>query len=194
VRRSRVQLLTKQNPEERMSQFFTHWFARDKQPSSQALNVVQLYRQSLEEDEHVQGQVVTEDLLTWAQSFCNIDSNNNQMIEPQEFKAYVQQNYRSAIRQKKDEKVVVDVAMKYFKAALKESENDSEDIGALDFKHFVNMMQDLRRVARHSSEADFKFYDFLRKTNAKKEIAEDSSVRNAKLIEKAAGLIVGSLF
>jgi hypothetical protein len=155
----------------------------DKKYSSEAYAVLKKYEQSIEDDS-VQVEVDAADLLSWAQSFCNIDSNRNQTIDHDEFRDYVQKNYKSATK-----KEVLALAMKHFKAAVKEHDHDHDEEVGLDFKHFVKMMQELKKGAEDPSinEADYKFYTFLKKTNAKKELDVDSSVKNAKIIERAAG-------
>jgi hypothetical protein len=136
-------------------------------------------------------------LLSWAQSFCNIDVDHDQFIQEEELKNYVRTHYRSAMYLKKDIDQVVASALKHFKAAVRENESDSdESIGSLTFKLFFKMMHQLHSVRKDAiGEADFKLYEFLRSTSAKSAASrdDDDADKNAKVIEKAAGLVVGGL-
>ena len=136
-------------------------------------------------------------LLSWAQSFCNIDVNHDQFIQEEELKNYVRTHYRSAMYLKKDIEQVLASALKHFKAAVRENESDSdESIGSLTFKLFFKMMYQLHCVRKDAiGEADFKLYEFLRSTSAKSAASrdDDDADKNAQVIEKAAGLVVGGL-
>jgi hypothetical protein len=133
-------------------------------------------------------------LLSWAQSFCSIDINHDKIIEDEEYRHYVHQNYRSATLSKKDEDRVLAAAMEHFKSAARENDGDSdENSGGITFRLFVKMMHRLRSE-RHISraEVDFKLYEFLNSTRTKVTACrEDSSAeQNAKITEKASGLLL----
>jgi hypothetical protein len=186
---------------QQVSQFLTVFNPQGNHYSVAARNIRKKYLQSIEGDDS--GLVESdemENLLNWAQCFSNIDSNRNQIIEQDEFREYVKEKYSSPIFTKKDAREVLTVAMRHFKAAVQENDNEKcgDDVGGLDFKHFVKMMQELQKQKKEDhpdfGEADFKFYEFLKK-NAKYVATsardDDSSDKYAKIIEKAAGLIVG---
>lgn len=188
-----------------MFQFLTGLLPQGNQYdySVAARNIRKKYLQSIEGDDsgHVESEEM--EILNWAQSFSNMDSNQNQIIEQDEFREYVKEKYSSRLLTKKDAREVLTAAMRHFKAAVQENENEKygDDVGGLDFKHFVKMMQELHKQKKEAhpdfGEADFKFYEFL-KRNAKYVATsardDDSSDKYAKIIEKAAGLIVGHSF
>ena len=132
-------------------------------------------------------------LLSWAQSFCSIDINHDKIIEDEEYRHYVHQNYRSATISKKDEDGVLAAAMEHFKSAARENDGDSdENPGGITFRLFVKMMHRLRSERNISrAEVDFKLYEFLNNTRTKDTACrEDSSAeQNAKITEKASGLL-----
>jgi hypothetical protein len=176
-----------------MLQFATGLFARDadKQQSMNAKKVVQSFKQNAEGDpEHAQlcEFAEREDLLSnWAQSFCNIDTSGNGIVDEQEFKEYVEKNKSSA--------EILKTAMHNYRLAVQENESDSLDesaSGGLTFYLFMRMM---RTLHSKKTDADGKVYEFLKKTKAKTGSVqkEDSLDKNARIIEKAAGLLVGCI-
>jgi hypothetical protein len=178
-----------------MLQYFSDLFGRSELLSTAAQNLVNSFKENLEDDADLRqfcSEAEHQDLLcAWAQSFCNIDSNGNRLIDDDEFKEYVAKNYDSRLYSKKGSIEVQHAAVKHFKIAVRENEGDlDEHVGGLTFKLFVRMMCKLRREVNNSNDADFKLYEFLRKHNAKvltSAPSPDNSDKLAKFIEKAAG-------
>jgi hypothetical protein len=176
-------------------QFLSDIFGLRQQLSATARNLVNSFKENLEEDSDLRqfcSEAQHHDLLcSWAQSFCNIDANRNQVIDVEEFREYVAKNYRSRLYNKQDKREVLDAAKKHFECAVRENESDlDEQAGGLTFKLFVRMMCKLRRQVDNSNHADFKFYEFLRVHNANissEAPSPDNSEKLAKIIERAAG-------
>ena len=176
-----------------MLQFATGLFARgpDKQESMNAKKVVQSFKQSAEGDpEHAQlcEFAEREDLLSnWAQSFCNIDTSGNGIVDEQEFKEYVEKNKSSA--------EILKTAMQNYRLAVQENESDSLDESASGGLTFCLFMRMMRTLHSKKTDADGRVYEFLKKTKAKTGSVqkEDSLEKIAKIIEKAAGLLVGCI-
>jgi hypothetical protein len=176
-----------------MLQFATGLFARgpDKKQSTNAKKMVQSFKKSAEGDPEL-AQLCEfaerEDLLSnWAQSFCNIDTSGNGIVDEQEFKEYVEKNKSSA--------EILKTAMHNYRLAVQENESDSLDesaSGGLTFYLFMRMMRTLHSKNTH---ADGRVYEFLGEKKAKTESVqnEDSMEKNAKIIEKAAGLLGGCI-
>jgi hypothetical protein len=182
-------------------QFLSGIFGCGQQLSTTARNLVNSFKENLDDDTDLKqfcNAVEHQDLLdSWAQSFCNIDANGNRLIDDDEFKEYIAKNYRSRLYDKKDKREVQEAAKRHFEIAVRENEGDLyEHAGGLTFKLFVRMMCKLRREVNNSNDADFKFYEFLRKHNAKiltDAPSPDNSDKLAKIIEKAAGKRFGFL-
>ena len=168
-----------------MFQFLTVFAQRRLEYGSDVHNLLKRYHASLE-DENSKSDVDDDDLLKWAEIFGKIDANANSYIDKEEFESYVQYNYSSPLKTKKDCKEVLTVAMERFTAAVMDHPQD-KDFGGLEFKHFVKMMQALQKDAENGGETVHKFYDFLTKVKAKKQREEDST--SAKIIEGAAGRV-----
>jgi len=181
--------------------FLLDLFSRDKQTAESRRLVARLQEEVDDFPVQIADFIKNTDneanLLIWAQLFLNIDVNNDQLIEQDEFRRYVQTNYQSSTFLKKVNEEVLASALKHFKAAVRENEHDLDEATAsLTFNSFIKMMYHLHSVGKDANvEADFKLYKFLSKTSAKAPLSrDDSSDKNAKTIEKAAGFGLGDWF
>jgi hypothetical protein len=182
-----------------MFQFLLGFFGRHQRLSTTARNLVTYFKQTLDDDPDLLLYFVKEnhddELSTWAQSFCNIDTNGNLIIDKKELQDYIQKHYRSPyfwmwIRNKKEKPEVLAAAMEQFKSAAQEKGDVSDDACALTFKHFVRMMVKLKQVPKDSNvdacKFSCKFFEFLKNATGTSS-RRDHSDKSAKIIEKSAG-------